>query len=161
MFFFFIYPRPVGLFATFCASSVITMCMHRKWLLRTSNLAKNDLPSKWAFNSHVMNIIFSLAIQSVPELPPHRQQACADSKRDSKMTKTNFPCSSQNLVMKFSISPIPEARPQVLVKNLGSKNHYWCRNNQRKELGILISKFRQRKIAIILPSWCSPLIGQV
>jgi hypothetical protein len=30
-------------------------------------------------------------IQSVPELSPHRKQACADSKRDSKMTKINFP----------------------------------------------------------------------
>jgi hypothetical protein len=30
-------------------------------------------------------------IQPVPKLPSHRKQACADSKRDSKMIKINFP----------------------------------------------------------------------
>jgi hypothetical protein len=29
-------------------------------------------------------------IQPIPELPPHRKQACADSKRDSKITKIIF-----------------------------------------------------------------------
>jgi hypothetical protein len=52
-------------------------------------------------------------IQPVPELPPHRKQACADSKKDSKMTKITFPLAH----IKFSISPIPEAHPQVLLKN--------------------------------------------
>jgi Na+-transporting methylmalonyl-CoA/oxaloacetate decarboxylase beta subunit len=42
-----------------------------------------------------------------------RKQACADSKRESKMTKINFPVAH----VKFSILPIPEARPQVLLKN--------------------------------------------
>jgi hypothetical protein len=31
------------------------------------------------------------ANQPVPQLPPHKKQACADSKRESKMTKINFP----------------------------------------------------------------------
>jgi hypothetical protein len=35
--------------------------------------------------------IYFYIIQPGPELPPHRKQACADSKRDSKMTKINFP----------------------------------------------------------------------
>jgi hypothetical protein len=52
-------------------------------------------------------------IQPVPELPLHRKQACADNKRDSKITKINFPVAH----IKFSISPIPEARPQILLKN--------------------------------------------
>jgi hypothetical protein len=30
-------------------------------------------------------------ILTISELPPHRKQAYADSKRDSKMTKINFP----------------------------------------------------------------------
>jgi hypothetical protein len=38
---------------------------------------------------------------------------CGDSKRDFKMTKINFPIA----YIKFSISPIPEARPQMLLKN--------------------------------------------
>jgi hypothetical protein len=29
-------------------------------------------------------------IQGVPELAPQRKQACADNKRDSKLTKINF-----------------------------------------------------------------------
>jgi hypothetical protein len=29
-------------------------------------------------------------IQSVPELAPQRKQACADNKKDSKLTKINF-----------------------------------------------------------------------
>jgi hypothetical protein len=61
-------------------------------------------------------LIQSRYIQPVPELPPHRKQACADSKKDSKMskmTKITFPLAHIN----FSISPIPEARPQVLLKN--------------------------------------------
>jgi hypothetical protein len=29
-------------------------------------------------------------IQPVPELSPYRKQACADSKRNSKMSKINF-----------------------------------------------------------------------
>jgi hypothetical protein len=37
-----------------------------------------------------------------------------DSKRDSKITKINFPVGH----IKFSLSPIPTARPQVLLKNL-------------------------------------------
>jgi hypothetical protein len=36
---------------------------------------------------HATNIHY---IQPVPELPPHRKQACADSKRDSKITKIIF-----------------------------------------------------------------------
>jgi hypothetical protein len=40
-------------------------------------------------------------MQPVPELPPHRKQAGTDSKRDSKMTKINFPVT----YIKFSISP--------------------------------------------------------
>jgi hypothetical protein len=58
----------------------------------------------------------------VPELPPHRK-----SKRGSKMTKTNFPLGHMTQLLKFSISPIPEARPQVLLKKsdrlLDSKNN--------------------------------------
>jgi hypothetical protein len=66
-----------------------------------------------------------ICIQPVPELPPHRKQACADSKRDSKMIKINFPVAH----IKFSISPIPEAYPQVLGTKksdrlLDSKNNY-------------------------------------
>jgi hypothetical protein len=30
------------------------------------------------------------SIQGVPELAPQRKQACADNKRDSKLTKINF-----------------------------------------------------------------------
>jgi hypothetical protein len=54
-------------------------------------------------------LIQSRYIQPVPELPPHRKQACADRKRNSKITKIIFPLAH----IKFSISPIPEARPQV------------------------------------------------
>jgi hypothetical protein len=50
-------------------------------------------------------------IQPVPKPPPHRKQARADTKRNSKMTKINFPVTH----IKFSISPIPEAHPQVLL----------------------------------------------
>jgi hypothetical protein len=38
----------------------------------------------------------------VSELPPHKKQACADTKRDSKMTKINVSVAH----IKFSISPI-------------------------------------------------------
>jgi hypothetical protein len=31
-----------------------------------------------------------LIIQGVPELAPQRKQACADNKKDSKLTKINF-----------------------------------------------------------------------
>jgi hypothetical protein len=35
--------------------------------------------------------IFTSTLYSLsPKLPPHRKQAFADSKRESKMTKTNF-----------------------------------------------------------------------
>jgi hypothetical protein len=30
------------------------------------------------------------SIQGVPELAPQRKQACADNKKDSKLTKINF-----------------------------------------------------------------------
>jgi hypothetical protein len=53
-------------------------------------------------------------MQSVPELPPYRKHACADSKRDSKMIKINF---SVAHITAFSISPIPKTRPQVLLKS--------------------------------------------
>jgi hypothetical protein len=56
-------------------------------------------------------------IQPVPELLPHRKQTCPDSKRDSKMTKINFPVALITRVIKISMSPIPEAPPQVLLKN--------------------------------------------
>jgi hypothetical protein len=36
-----------------------------------------------------MNRIFFI-IQGVPELAPQRKQACADNKKDSKLTKINF-----------------------------------------------------------------------
>jgi hypothetical protein len=61
---------------------------------------------------------------SIPELPPHRKQACFDRKRDFMMTNINFPVAD----IKFSISPIPEASPQGLFKKsdrlLDSKNNY-------------------------------------
>jgi hypothetical protein len=31
-----------------------------------------------------------ISIQGVPELAPQRKQACADNKKDSKLTKINF-----------------------------------------------------------------------
>jgi hypothetical protein len=37
---------------------------------------------------------------SIPELPPHRKQACFDRKRDFMMTNINFPVAD----IKFSIS---------------------------------------------------------
>jgi hypothetical protein len=42
-------------------------------------------------------------IQPAPELPPCRKQACANSKRDSKMIKINF----LEAHIKFSISAPP------------------------------------------------------
>jgi hypothetical protein len=58
------------------------------------------------------------AYTGVPELAPQRKQACADNKRDSKLTKINFLLAQiTELHIKFLISPIPEARPQVLLKN--------------------------------------------
>jgi hypothetical protein len=61
-------------------------------------------------------------IQPVPELPPHRKHGYADSKRDSKMTKIKFPVDNiSNRVIKFLISPIPEARPQVAITMAAKK----------------------------------------
>jgi hypothetical protein len=68
---------------------------------------------KNSFFSSTFNVAEIRIIQHVPELPPHRKQGCADSKRDSKMTKIKFPVA----YIKFSISPIPEARSQLLLKN--------------------------------------------
>jgi hypothetical protein len=62
---------------------------------------------------YLFNELQTHDLQPVPELPPHRKQTCAYSERDSKMTKINFPVAQ----IKFSISPIPEVRPQVLLKN--------------------------------------------
>jgi hypothetical protein len=55
-------------------------------------------------------IILQVPIQGVPELAPQRKQACADN-------KSKFSASSNYRVIKFLISPIPETRPQVLLKN--------------------------------------------
>jgi hypothetical protein len=37
------------------------------------------------------SLIIKQKIQSVPELPPHRKQACANNKIEFKMTKIKFP----------------------------------------------------------------------
>jgi hypothetical protein len=49
-------------------------------LLRARNLLKKGYKG---FPSRIN-------IQGVPELAPQRKQACADNKRDSKLTKINF-----------------------------------------------------------------------
>jgi hypothetical protein len=54
-------------------------------------------------------VYYYIYILPVPELPPHKKQAYPDSKRDSKITKINFPVAH----IKFSVSPILEACPQA------------------------------------------------
>jgi hypothetical protein len=46
------------------------------------------LDDSYASTAYSENI--AVYIQGVPELAPQRKQACADNKKDSKLTKINF-----------------------------------------------------------------------
>jgi hypothetical protein len=45
---------------------------------------------QWCYAKKKKSSMLSDSIQGVPELAPQRKQACADNKRDSKLTKINF-----------------------------------------------------------------------
>jgi hypothetical protein len=75
-------------------SKTVHICFFFVWCRNYSNIFK----------------YLATPIQPVPELPPHRKQASAGSTRDSKIAKINISAAH----IKFSISPIPEVRPQVL-----------------------------------------------
>jgi hypothetical protein len=62
--------------------------------------------SKFSLNLfRVLSAVYGLSQKCLQ--PPHRKQAYNDSKTESKMTKINVLVAH----IKFSISPIPEARP--------------------------------------------------
>jgi hypothetical protein len=62
--------------------------------------------SKFSLNLfRVLSAVYGLSQKCLK--PPHRKQAYNDSKTESKMTKINVLVAH----IKFSISPIPEARP--------------------------------------------------
>jgi hypothetical protein len=111
-----------------------TMFLGNIWKIEKKNHL--NLYSRRCTQLHFIKYNFEIHIQPVPELSPHGKQACADSKRDSKMIKINFPVAHiTELHIKLSISPIPEPRPQILLKNRTgcwtSKNYYWYRNKIR------------------------------
>jgi hypothetical protein len=55
-----------------------------------SRLHQNDCTQQRSITNIYLVRRFLSNIQPVPELPPHRKQACADSKTDSNMTKIQF-----------------------------------------------------------------------
>jgi hypothetical protein len=60
----------------------------RRFDLQFSVESKNEIKlGRFHLKKHNFNIFI---IQGVPELAPQRKQACADNKRDSKLTKINF-----------------------------------------------------------------------
>jgi hypothetical protein len=94
-----------GEFFVGCQNSKFLCISGRESL--SSIILKNDieiksLPYYWNIPSIAFFKIFQYLyiIQSVPELPPHRKQACPDSKRDFKINV------SVAHITEFSILPI-------------------------------------------------------
>jgi hypothetical protein len=72
------------------ATSVLHLINLKKKLFYTK--VQLNMPTETKIDCETKNhlSLSEASIQSVPELAPQRKQACADNKRDSKLTKINF-----------------------------------------------------------------------